>query len=360
MRNAWMLSAVLLVLPAACGTEAANAAKECASRDLSNVCPAGTRPRVDAYAVSACAGAAEMQLISQSGGVAGACSSEGRCAVLCEVDPEFRCEFGIQSMSRDAVVCSERPTTAGCGNGVCDTGENGSNCPIDCSGVCVAGRERCNGPGREVCNLQGRWEALQCVSDERCVENNSRTTCVRSDFARASVQAPAPAPPPGTNTQTTRPATTQTTTQTATATRPATAQRTAVQATTFACASTFDCMRIAPGFLPDPISVRGRSGGNTRYAECPGYFAPANQPDHLIYLDAEFVYLKVGLIPGAPAGTSLLMASLDGAGSVFCSHGAGQLPVLERSFPRGTYGVWVGATTSTERELYSIYATELR
>jgi hypothetical protein len=359
---AWAGVSVGSLWVAGCGTNAVATAEACAGRDLSNICPAGTRPRLDAASTAQCAGAADVRLIRQEGQIAGACTSEGRCAVFCEADPEFRCEYGIQSIGRDAVVCSEAPVAQGCGNGACEPGETPQSCPRDCSGVCTPNTHRCNGNHRQTCNRREEWETVECVDGERCVETGNTTRCVQSDFARQMARSDLPTLPrtePTRAVQQTQPQPTRAVQQTTRPQQTQTASQSGARVAGFACDATFQCLRLEPGFLPDPVAVPGRSGGPNRYGECSGYFAPASNPDHILHLDREFAYLRIGLIEGGPVGATMLVASLDGNG-VYCSQPTSGAPVLQRQFARGAYGVWIGARTAQEQANYTLYASELR
>lgn len=347
-----------------CGTQGTMTGEACAGRDLSNVCPAGTRPRLDAGAEAQCSGEAGVQVITQQGEVSGACASIGRCTVFCETDPSFSCEHGIQSISRESVICASATMARGCGNGACDEGENTVTCPIDCSGICSAGQQRCNGASREMCNLAGRWDTVSCVEGERCVENdNNTTTCVRSEFVANLYTMPGgqglQQNPNGT--QQTIPQQSQPQQGTHQSTLPPQQQNAQgnPQAQTFACDATFPCVRVATGFLPDPVTVAGRSGGSNQYTECSGFFAESNSPDHILYLDTDFAYLRLTL-QGSMPGTTMLLAALDGSNAVYCSQPPQGAPILGRRFASGTYGVWIGSAAANRYEDYNFVVTEYR
>lgn len=334
-----------------CGTNAVDAATACAGRDLVNICPIGTSPRLDAEATSQCSGSAGVRVVTQSGEVEGACASVGGCTVFCEPSPTFECPFGIETISRDGIVCRDQPLTAGCGNGVCDGGENSQTCQIDCSGVCINGSERCNGSSREVCNLMGHWETLSCVDGERCIEyGQDQTGCVANTVVAQTTGtyqvAGAIVPGP----------TTQPVQRPTNVVQPsATSNSTGVHSCN---GSTFDCVGLATGFRPNPLQVTGYSGGPAQVDFCAGYFAgrqnstELGQPDHVLYLDNDFQRLNMQIYL-ADGPTSLLVASLDNGGALYCSQpGDGSNPILSRSMRAGTYGIWVGSQQPQNFDYY--------
>ena len=366
----------LLVAGAAlpgCATNAVNTAEACAGRNLANICPVGTVPRMDADATAECSGSAGVEVIQQSGSISGACASVGRCTVFCEPDPSMTCENGIAAITRDSVQCDEG--SAGCGNGTCDSGETPENCAVDCSAVCREDQQRCNGANREVCNLRGQWESLACVAGERCVEDgDGQTSCVpgnggiAQDFVLEDVSTTGITNPNVINQ--TNPVVQPNVTNPTTVTRPqvvnpvVTNPSQPIQAggpvgTVAACNNaTFDCLRAASGFSPGRLTVPGRSGGDQTYAECSGWFA--SEPDHLIYLDTPFDRLQVR-VDGGPTGTTLLIVE-TGAGDdglVLCSQPyGGGAPVINRSFRAGVYAVVVGAPQESRYYDYTLSIAE--
>jgi len=365
------LLAAAAVLPG-CATNAVNTAEACAGRNLANICPVGTVPRMDADATAECSGSAGVEVIQQSGSISGACASVGRCTVFCEPDPSMTCENGIAAITRDSVQCNEG--SAGCGNGTCDAGETPETCAVDCSAVCSAGTERCNGANREVCNLRGQWESLACVAGERCVEEGGgETMCVpgtggvAQDFVLTPPvdQSSATITNPNVVNQGNGQVVVPNVSNPTTSIQPQTVNPGVTQpvqtggpvGTVAACNNaTFDCLRAASGFSARTLSVPGRSGGDQTYQECSGWFA--SEPDHLIYLDTPFDRLQVR-VDGGPEGTTLLIVETGDMddGLVLCSqpYGGGS-PVVTGSFPAGVYAVVVGAP---ERSRYYDYTLSI-
>jgi formylglycine-generating enzyme required for sulfatase activity len=180
-------------------------AGECSQAAAVQVCPAGSVPRLDATSAAQCDGTAEggySQIRGADGSVTGACAATGECAFACVFETPCRC--GIETLSRDAIVCTgpcaacgdgectdgesvttcPQDCTVACGNGVCEAGENSENCALDCGGACVAGEQRCNGTDRQVCNPRGQFETIECPGENRCRETEGGATeCVSETAA---------------------------------------------------------------------------------------------------------------------------------------------------------------------------------
>lgn len=135
---------------------------ECVGSDIIASCPAGSNPQFNTMAQALCNAAQTDDLVVEENNsdcdsifcVTGQCISDQQCTALCRF--EDPCECGVQSLSRDAVVCS--PCTTACGNGTCEAGEDDVTCDIDCAPTCVAGTERCFGDSIQTCDLRGFWE----------------------------------------------------------------------------------------------------------------------------------------------------------------------------------------------------------
>lgn len=178
MRHAlWGLLWVAAAIGCDGAKEGTKAAEQCAEDDLIAQCPPGSDPRLDAASTAQCEGSGSLDLIEQNGSFTAACAGEGSCVVLCQfVDP---CECGVLIITSDELRCKSCEDRAACGNGVCEGGEGPDTCPLDCSGECTPGAERCNGDGREVCGNDGRWDPLACPEGDTCSEETGRPLCVR-------------------------------------------------------------------------------------------------------------------------------------------------------------------------------------
>lgn len=125
--------------------------------------------------------------------------------------------------------------------------------------------------------------------------------------------------------------------------------------------STFEDITVAPGFLPDPRVVTGRSGGpvdarqygSTSHGPCVGNIATA--PDHYLILERPFNYLRVEA--RSPGDLTLVIEGPDGRR---CNDDfEGLNPGIEGAWPAGRYAVYVG-TFDTNHQQYQLSVTEYR
>ena len=160
------------------GAEAGVTAAECVNNDLIAQCPPNTMASLNADSTAECSmtAAASGDAVSVSASGESVCVGNGSCVILCELI--VQCEFGVETVSdAGGVVCA---MGAACGNGECEGGENATDCPQDCAGVCVPSSSRCTGGQLERCTLDGSaWEApVACEEDARCVEADGMASCV--------------------------------------------------------------------------------------------------------------------------------------------------------------------------------------
>ena len=129
--------------------------------DLNAICPPNTTPNVDSVGMNSCMASEEDTF----------CASQGECSVSC--DPQ--CEHGVSEITSDSVICNPEPT---CGNGICESGEEG-NCPQDCSEVdCMPGMTRCEENSIVECNGMGLWsDPVVCPEGERCAGEIGSADC---------------------------------------------------------------------------------------------------------------------------------------------------------------------------------------
>lgn len=92
---------------------------------------------------------------------------------------------------------------------------------------------------------------------------------------------------------------------------------------------------IEPGFLPDPLTSTGVSGGPTQTPDCGNI---DGTPDHEITITQDFASLRMHV--ESQGDVTLLV---EGPFGRVCSDDVvGLLPEIQRDFPAGTYQVWVG------------------
>jgi hypothetical protein len=124
--------------------------------------------------------------------------------------------------------------------------------------------------------------------------------------------------------------------------------------------ATFEDFDLSPGFLPDPTTGTGLSGGrvdaatygNTSHGPCTGMID--DTPDHTMVLRQDFSQLRVQVDSGQD--TSLV---IRGPGGLRCNDDSDGLnPVIEGYWPAGTYQIYVGSVESGTHN-YSISISEL-
>lgn len=130
--------------------------------------------------------------------------------------------------------------------------------------------------------------------------------------------------------------------------------------------SNFESFSLAPGFLPDPKTVSGRSGGSvdasqygsTSHGPCRGMISV--NPDHVMTLTAAFNYLEVTAT--AQNDTTMVIHGPDGYRCNDDDPGRGLNPGIRGSWPAGQYRIWIGTygTGSTDNHPYTLSVTEIR
>lgn len=127
----------------------------------------------------------------------------------------------------------------------------------------------------------------------------------------------------------------------------------------------FDDVTISHPFSPDPLMVRGMSGGSvpasqvagrteTPTGPCSGFVDAA--PDHTLKLGTKFDYLK--LVVQSPADTIMI---IKGPGGTWCNDDLdGKNPGIVGEWLRGTYQIWVGSYDKGKYLPYSLKITETK
>ncbi|HBB33519.1 MAG TPA: hypothetical protein DDZ80_13955 [Cyanobacteria bacterium UBA8803] len=126
----------------------------------------------------------------------------------------------------------------------------------------------------------------------------------------------------------------------------------------------FENVRIGRRFSPDPLTIRGISGGSvpakqvagraeTPTGPCVGFVD--EQPDHTIDLTAFFNYLSLQV--ASPEDTTLV---ISGPGGTWCSDDSqGKNPGIAGQWRAGAYRVWVGSYAKDNYHPYIITITEV-
>lgn len=115
----------------------------------------------------------------------------------------------------------------------------------------------------------------------------------------------------------------------------------------------FENVTLAPNFSPDPLTVRGLSGGSVPGKDVAGRSETVNgpcagfvdaQPDHTLVLTGFFNYLSLQV--QSPEDTIIIVR---GPGGTWCNDDiAGKNPGIAGQWLAGTYSVWVGSYKQTE------------
>ncbi|MBP5972035.1 hypothetical protein HW132_04620 [Brasilonema sp. CT11] len=127
----------------------------------------------------------------------------------------------------------------------------------------------------------------------------------------------------------------------------------------------FEDVVIGQKFSPDPLIVRGVSGGSipgreiagrreTPTGTCTGYFD--EDPDHTIELTSKFDYLKIEV--RSPEDTTLI---IKGPGGSWCNDDFdGKNPGMIGEWLPGTYYVWIGSFKKDRYFPYTLRITEIK
>jgi hypothetical protein len=127
----------------------------------------------------------------------------------------------------------------------------------------------------------------------------------------------------------------------------------------------FGDVTIGNRFSPDPIMMRGMSGGptsgrsiagrrDTPTGACTGFFD--EKPDHTLQLTHKFNYLRLRVL--SPEDTTLIVKGPDG---IWCSDDfKGQNPEIVGQWLPGQYQLWIGSFGKNLYFPYTIEITEVK
>ena len=127
----------------------------------------------------------------------------------------------------------------------------------------------------------------------------------------------------------------------------------------------FGDVTIGPQFSPDPLTVRGMSGGSisgnqvggrseTATGPCTGFVDET--PDHTLALTSKFEYLKLQV--QSPEDTTLI---IKGPGGTWCNDDfEGKNAGITGEWLAGTYQIWVGSYEKDKYLPYTIKITEIK
>jgi hypothetical protein len=121
----------------------------------------------------------------------------------------------------------------------------------------------------------------------------------------------------------------------------------------------FGDVTIQHPFSPDPLTVRGMSGGSipgsqiagtetTPTGPCKGFMDEV--PDHTLKLVSKFEYLK--LVVNSPADTTMI---IKGPGGTWCNDDFDDKnPGVVGEWLRGTYQIWIGSYKENDSLPYTL------
>ncbi|MBD2387997.1 hypothetical protein [Cylindrospermum sp. FACHB-282] len=127
----------------------------------------------------------------------------------------------------------------------------------------------------------------------------------------------------------------------------------------------FGDITINQKFSPDPLTVRGMSGGSvpgkkvagraeTATGPCTGFVDQA--PDHKLQLTSKFDYLKLQV--ESPEDTIII---IKGPGGTWCNDDfQGKNPGIVGEWLKGTYQIWVGSYKKGKYFPYTLKITEVK
>jgi hypothetical protein len=139
----------------------------------------------------------------------------------------------------------------------------------------------------------------------------------------------------------------------------------AVTSTEAQAQSTFDSAIVQPKFAPDPMQLKGVTGGQSTAASvagtketetgaCLGYMD--SQPYHRIELKSRFRYLSI--IASSSTDTTILV---KGPGGTWCNDDfQGKDAGVSGEWLAGSYDVWVGQYSKTKAVPYVLRLSETR
>ncbi|MBE9250835.1 hypothetical protein IQ226_17200 [Dolichospermum sp. LEGE 00240] len=128
----------------------------------------------------------------------------------------------------------------------------------------------------------------------------------------------------------------------------------------------FGDVTIQHPFSPDPLTVRGMSGGSVPGSKiagkvetkptgpCQGFMDQT--PDHILKLTSKFEYLKLVIDSPSPNDTTMI---IKGPGGTWCNDDFdGKNPGIVGEWLPGTYQIWIGSYKDNESLPYTLKITE--
>jgi hypothetical protein len=127
----------------------------------------------------------------------------------------------------------------------------------------------------------------------------------------------------------------------------------------------FENIQVSPGFTPDPVVLRGISGGSTAAQTVSGRDRTATgpcvgfvdaSPDHTMTLTNPFSFLSVEV--QSSEDTTLVVR---GPGGAWCNDDmSGKNPGIAGEWLEGTYQIWIGSYQKDQYHPYILRLTQIR
>ncbi|MBD2578317.1 hypothetical protein [Oscillatoria sp. FACHB-1406] len=129
----------------------------------------------------------------------------------------------------------------------------------------------------------------------------------------------------------------------------------------------FENATVSPSFSPDPVILRGISGGQfpareisgraeTATGPCVGFMD--SSPDHTLTLTSFFDFLSIEVNSSEDTDTTM---TVKGPGGAWCNDDiTGKNPGIGGQWQEGTYEIWIGSYQKDKYFPYTLRITQIR
>lgn len=131
----------------------------------------------------------------------------------------------------------------------------------------------------------------------------------------------------------------------------------------------FESTTVSPRFSPDPVTLRGISGGSVAAREVAGRAETATgpcvgfidrSPDHTLTLTSFFDFLSVSVEVANPEENDTTLV-VRGPGGAWCNDDiSGKNPGIAGQWQEGSYQIWVGSYQKDTYFPYVLRVTQIR
>jgi hypothetical protein len=132
------------------------------------------------------------------------------------------------------------------------------------------------------------------------------------------------------------------------------------QPDTTTLAASYETFSLAPGFLPDPATGSGISGGADAVPSQCGFGGDINLsglPDHVLTVEQSFNYVRIFVTSSEDVSLVMRNSKTGGFTCVDDSNGT-LLPEYEGALAAGTYDIWIGDFAPSNGFAYDLNITE--